>query len=286
MATALIILAAGRGTRMNSDTPKVLHKLGGVPLFAHAMAAGQALQPDKTVLVVGYGGAEVARTARDLDPTIEIVEQGEQLGTGHAVAQARAILRDFAGDVVVLYGDTPFVQRETLQQMAQQRADHDLVVLGFEAGDAGGYGRLVMAENRLLRIVEAAACKDEERAITFCNSGILMAPCGVLFDLIDDTTKQKNNQIYLTDAVEVANDRGLSATAIACAEAETLGINSRAQLVEAEAVFQARARRAAIQNGVSLSAPETVFLSLDTVLGRDVTVEPNVCFGPGVSVET
>ena len=137
MSTALIILAAGQGTRMNSDLPKVLHKLGGVPLFAHALAAGRALDAEKTVLVVGYGGDDVARAAHAIDPDIVIVEQGEQLGTGHAVAQAQGALRDFDGEVVVLYGDTPFIRPQTLRAMADARADFDLVVLGFEATDPG-----------------------------------------------------------------------------------------------------------------------------------------------------
>ena len=154
MPTALIILAAGKGTRMNSDLPKVLHPLAGAPMFAHALAAGMSLAPDRIVLVTGHGAASVAQAARAIDDTIEIVEQSEQLGTGHAVMQARDALEGFKGDVVVLFGDTPFVRPETMQAMAAARADADIVVLGFQAEDPGRYGRLVMNGQTLEKIVE------------------------------------------------------------------------------------------------------------------------------------
>ena len=287
MPTALIILAAGQGTRMDSDLPKVLHRLGGVPLFAHALAAGRALEADKTVLVVGYGGADVADAAHAIDPNIVIVEQSEQLGTGHAVAQARAALWDFYGEVVVLYGDTPFIRPESLRAMADARANFDLVVLGFEAADPGRYGRLLMKGAHLKRIVEFSDASAEEMKITFCNSGIKMASAKVMFDLIDGVGNENaDREHYLTDIVNIANQRGLSATAVACDEAETLGINSRRELAAAEAAFQHRARQGALADGATLTVPDTVFFALDTVLGRDVVVEPNVVFGPGVTVET
>ena len=288
MSTALIILAAGQGTRMNSDLPKVLHKLGGVPLFAHALAAGRALDAEKTVLVVGYGGAQVARAAHAIDPDIVIVEQGEQLGTGHAVAQAQGALKDFDGEVVVLYGDTPFIRPETLRAMADARADFDLVVLGFEAAYPGRYGRLIMNGPHLQRIVEFSDADAAQKKITFCcNSGIKMASARVMFDLVGRVESENpDGEYYLTDIVEIANQRGLSATAVSCGEDETLGINRRSELAAAEAAFQMRARADAMHNGVTLTAPETVFFALDTVLGRDVVVEPNVVFGPGVTVES
>ncbi|MGR3344373.1 MAG: bifunctional UDP-N-acetylglucosamine diphosphorylase/glucosamine-1-phosphate N-acetyltransferase GlmU [Paracoccaceae bacterium] len=287
MSTALIILAAGQGTRMNSDLPKVLHKLGGAPLFAHALAAGRTLEAEKTVLVVGYGGAEVARAAHAIDPDIVIVEQGEPLGTGHAVAQAQGALRDFDGEVVVLYGDTPFIRPQTLRAMADARANFDLVVLGFEAADPGRYGRLIMNGPHLKRIVEFSDADAGQKKITFCNSGIKMASARVMFDLIGRVERENaDGEYYLTDIVEIANQRGLSATAVSCDEAETLGINSRQELAAAEAVFQRRARADALENGVALTSPDTVFFALDTVLGRDVVVEPNVVFGVGVTVES
>ncbi len=287
MPTALIVLAAGRGTRMNSETPKVMHLLGGVPLFAHALAAARSLDAEKTVLVVGHGGELVSRAARDIDPDLIIVEQAEQLGTAHAVDQARAALADFDGDVVVLYGDTPFLRPETLAAMAKARQSSDVVVLGFEAADPRRYGRLVMEGDRLDRIVEFKDANAQERAITFCNSGIQMAARDVLFELIEAVGNENaSGEYYLTEIVKIANERGLSASAVACDEAETQGIDTRAQLAAGEAQFQERARAEALENGVTLTAPETVFFALDTALGRDVVIEPNVVFGPGVSVES
>lgn len=287
MPTALIILAAGKGTRMNSDLPKVMHKLAGVPLFAHSLAAARMLEAEKTVLVVGHGSEDVGKAAREFDPDIIVVEQTEQLGTGHAVLQARDALAGFQGDVVILYGDTPFIRPETLNKMAAARNNHDVVVLGFHADLPNKYGRLLMQGNNLERIVEFKDASDSERAVTLCNSGIKMASAELMFDLVSKVGKENaSGEYYLTDIVEIANDRGLSATAVTCDEAETLGINTRLQLVDAEAAFQERARAGAIEDGVTLVAPETVHFALDTVLGRDVIVEQNVVFGPGVTVET
>ncbi len=288
MGTALIILAAGKGTRMNSDLPKVLHPLAGVPILAHALAAGAALAPERVVIVAGHGAEEVARAARAFAPEAEVVLQHEQLGTGHAVAQAAPALEGFEGNVVVLCGDTPFVRPQTLERMLAARTDgFDIVVLGFHAADPGRYGRLRMDDGMLREIVEYNDASDEDRAITFCNSGVVCADAGQLFELV--TALGNDNaagEYYLTDIIALARDRGLSATAIACDEAETLGINSRAELAAAEAAFQARARAQALEDGVTLPAPETVHFAQDTVIGRDAVVEPFVVFGPGVTVET
>ncbi|MGR3659842.1 MAG: bifunctional UDP-N-acetylglucosamine diphosphorylase/glucosamine-1-phosphate N-acetyltransferase GlmU [Paracoccaceae bacterium] len=287
MPTALIVLAAGQGTRMNSDLPKMLHKVGGLPLFAHALSAAVALEAEKTILIVGHGAQAVSAAAREIDPDIEIVEQSEQRGTGHAVAQARSALADSDGDVVVLYGDTPFVRPETLQAMTEARKSADIVVLGFQAADPARYGRLVMQGDTLQTIVEYKDATAKQRTITFCNSGIKMANAKTMFDLIDTLDDDNaSGEIYLTDIVAAANTRGLTATAVTCDEAETLGVNSRADLVAAEAAFQTRARANALENGVTLIAPDTVFFSTDTLLGRDTIVEPNVIFGPDVTIET
>lgn len=287
MTTALIILAAGKGTRMKSDLPKVLHPIGGAPMLAHAMQAGSALEPERVIVVAGHGADAVTRAAQDFDETAQVVLQEEQLGTGHAVAQATDALKGFTGDAVVLYGDTPFVQPETLTRMAEARANHDIVVLGFEAADPGRYGRLIMTGNTLNRIVEFKDASDKERAVTFCNSGIIMASATNMTYLVSRLENDNAaDEYYLTDIIELARKDGLSATAIACEEAETLGINSRAELADAEAAFQARARNAAMENGVTLPAPETVHFALDTHLGRDALVEQNVVFGLGVTVET
>lgn len=288
LPTALIVLAAGKGTRMKSDLPKVLHEVGNAPLFAHALASGSNLDAARTVLVVGHGAELVQKAAAKIDPEITLAVQEEQLGTGHAVAQARPALDGFEGDAIVLYGDTPFIRPETLDAMAEARANGaDVVVLGFEAADPGRYGRLVVNNGALTRIVEFKDANEAERAITLCNSGVVAADAQTLFSLIDAVGNENaSGEYYLTDIVEVANARGLKAVAVTCDEAETLGINSRTELATAEDLFQARRRAEALEEGVTLQAPDTVFFSLDTVVGRDAFIEPNVYFGPDVTVES
>ena len=287
MATALIVLAAGKGTRMKSDMPKVLHPIASAPMLAHAIRAGAALDPERIIVVAGHGADAVGKAAMEFDPRAQIVLQKEQLGTAHAVAQATTALQAFSGDAVVLYGDTPFVTPETLSRMAEARKTSDVVVLGFEAADPGRYGRLIMAGTALQRIVEFKDATDEERSVTFCNSGIIMADAARLMDLVSRVTNENAaGEYYLTDIVALARADGLSATAISCDESETLGINSRAELAAAEAAFQDRARAEALENGTTLLAPDTVFFALDTVIGRDTVIEQNVVFGLGVTVET
>ncbi|MEO0750853.1 MAG: bifunctional UDP-N-acetylglucosamine diphosphorylase/glucosamine-1-phosphate N-acetyltransferase GlmU [Pseudomonadota bacterium] len=287
MTTALILLAAGKGTRMKSDLPKVLHPIASAPMLAHAMRAGAALEPERVIVVAGHEAEAVGRAAAEVDPRAHVVVQAEQLGTAHAVAQAAPALEGFSGDAVVLYGDTPFVRPETLTRMAEARRTHDVVVLGFEAADPARYGRLIMTGDSLDQIVEFKDATDKERAVTFCNSGIVMADARRLMDLVARVDNANAaGEYYLTDIVALARSDGLSATAIACDEAETMGINSRAELALAERAFQARARDVALENGVTLSAPDTVQFAFDTVLGRDCLIEPNVVFGPAVTVET
>jgi bifunctional UDP-N-acetylglucosamine pyrophosphorylase/glucosamine-1-phosphate N-acetyltransferase len=287
MKTALIVLAAGKGTRMNSDLPKVLHPIAGEAMLIHALSAAAHLEPAHKVVVAGHGAEQVRAAALDYDPEITVVTQEEQRGTAHAVAQARETLAGFEGTALVLYGDTPFVRPETLDRMQAALADHEIVVLGFEAADPGRYGRLVMEGDRLDRIVEWKDASDEERAITFCNSGLIACRAELMFDLIAQVSdKNAAGEFYLTDLPGIARERGLSATAVSCDEAETLGVNSRTDLAAAEAAFQARRRAEALEDGVTLMAPETVFFARDTVIGRDALVEPNVVFGPGVTVES
>ena len=287
MATALVILAAGMGTRMRSDRPKVLHEVGGAPLIAHALRAGLALAPERVVVVTGPGMEDVAAAAHEEWPEAGIAVQAERLGTGHAVAQAAPFLQGFEGDVVVLYGDTPFVRPATLEAMTAARAEAEVVVLGFEPADPARYGRLVTEGEDLLRIVEWKDADAGERAIGLCNSGVLAAPAPLLFPLLDRLEPAAaSGEYYLTDVVALARAEGARATVVRGAEEEMLGVNSRADLAAAEAAFQARARAAALETGVTLTAPETVFFAHDTVIGRDAIVEPHVVFGPGVTVET
>ena len=287
MGTALIILAAGKGTRMKSDRAKVLHAIAGAPMLIHAMRSGQSLDPDACVVVVGHDGEAVAKAAHAYDDTTRIAEQTEQLGTAHAVAQAADHLKDHTGDAIVLYGDTPFIREETLLRMAEARKNFDVVVLGFHAEDPGRYGRLVMDGERLERITEFKDADETTRAITFCNSGVVAADSQTLFALIEAVGNDNAaGEYYLTDIIEIARKKSLSATAVACDEAETLGINSRAELAQAEAAFQARARATALEDGITLPAPESVHFAFDTVVGRDTVIEQNVVFGPGVTIES
>ncbi len=285
MAIALVVLAAGQGTRMNSDLPKVLHRLGAAPLLAHALAAGQSLAPERVVVVAGHGADLVTRAVARLEPEARIALQHEQLGTGHAVAQALMELGDFEGRVVVLYGDTPFLAPATLEALAASTAD--VTVLGFEAADPGRYGRLILAAGRLQRIVEHRDATPEERAVTLCNSGVICCDSSLLSLLVRDLANDNAaGEYYLTDIVAGAVARGLVAAVVTCPEAETLGINTRTELARAEALFQARARAEALENGVSMVDPETVYFALDTWVGRDVVLGPNVVFGPGVTIES
>jgi bifunctional UDP-N-acetylglucosamine pyrophosphorylase/glucosamine-1-phosphate N-acetyltransferase len=285
MQIALVILAAGMGSRMNSDLPKVLHEVAGLPLIGHAMRAGAALSPERTIVVTGHGAEAVEAMVTRLNPEAVCVRQKEQLGTGHAVDQARDALAGFQGTVIVLYGDTPFVSVGTLEQLVAQRADADVAVLGFEAQEPARYGRLVTQGDALTRIVEAKDATEAELAISLCNSGVIAAGCETLFDLISKLDRNNEGQeYYLTDVVGLANAGGLRATYVTCDEAETMGVNDRAQLAQAEGVFQRRARRAAMLGGVTLAEPDSVYFSHDTDIARDVWVGPNVVFGPGVQI--
>ncbi|WP_071673633.1 bifunctional UDP-N-acetylglucosamine diphosphorylase/glucosamine-1-phosphate N-acetyltransferase GlmU [Nioella nitratireducens] len=283
---AVVILAAGQGTRMNSDLPKVLHRIAGAPLVVHAMEAAAALDPSRMIVVTGHGADKVEKAVTAHEEAAVCVRQTEQLGTGHAVLQAAPALDGFDGDVIVLYGDTPFISSDTLATMRAARAAHDIVMLGFEAKTPGRYGRLVMQGRDLSRIVEAKDATPEELAITFCNSGLMAADAATVMRLLAQVGNDNaSGEYYLTDVPALARAEGLTATAIACDEAETLGVNSRAELAAAEALFQRRKRADVLAEGVTMTAPDTVFFAYDTWIGRDVVIEPNVVFGPGVTVE-
>lgn len=270
---------------MQSDLPKVLHRLGGVPLVGHALAAGQTLDPQQVAVVAGHGADLVTKAVAKLNPDAKIALQEQQLGTGHAVAQALPLLAGFNGRVVVLYGDTPFISAETLAGLASHPAD--IVVLGFDAADPGRYGRLVTGADGLDRIVEYKDADAATRAITLCNSGVMAMDADLMRDLIDKIGNDNaSGEYYLTDLVGLARDSGHRADVVTCPEAETLGINTRAELAAAEASFQARARASALEDGVTLTDPGTVWFSLDTAIGRDAVIGQNVVFGPGVTVES
>ena len=288
MSNSLIVLAAGMGTRMNSDLPKVLHKIAGAPLVVHAMKSGEALGLDHTVVVVGHGGEAVEAAVKDWNPDAVVVTQEEQLGTGHAALQAREALAGIDGNVFVAFGDTPFIRPETLQSMLDARATHDVIVLGFEVYDPTvRYGRLITNGDDLTGIVEFKDATEAQREIPLCNSGVICVDTQLLFSLLDEVGNDNaSGEYYLPDIVGIARNRGLSATVVRCDEAETLGINTRAELARAEQMFQNAMRAEAMENGVTLHAPETVIFAHDTVIGRDAIIEPNVVFGPRVTVES
>ncbi|MBP8931110.1 MAG: bifunctional UDP-N-acetylglucosamine diphosphorylase/glucosamine-1-phosphate N-acetyltransferase GlmU [Paracoccus sp.] len=284
-AVALIVLAAGQGSRMQSDLPKVLHRLGGVPLVGHALAAGRSLEPEDIVVVAGHGAEAVKKAVGKLDPEARIALQEEQLGTGHAVRQALPLLEGFEGRVIVLYGDTPFIGPETLAGLAAHPSD--VVVLGFEAADPGRYGRLVTGPEGLERIVEYKDADAATRAIRLVNSGVVAADAAILREFLPRIgNRNAAGEYYLTDLPALARAAGLRVDVVTCDEDETLGINTRAELAAAEALFQSRARARALEDGVTLSDPATVWFALDTVIGRDAIVGQNVVFGPGVTVES
>lgn len=289
MSVAVVILAAGRGSRMKSDVPKVLHHVAHAPLLVHAMQSAQSVDAAHMVVVTGHGGEAVGKAAQAYDPNTIIVTQEEQLGTAHAVQQAAAALSDFDGNVIVLYGDTPFIKENTLRDMLTARENGaSVVVLGFEAAEPRLYGRLVKgADGGLDAIVEAKDATPAQLAINLCNSGVICADCGTLFKLIE--TIEANNgsgEYYLTDVVELARSMDHACAAIIRSEAETMGVNSRADLATADAAFQTRMRTEALQNSVTMHAPDTVFFAYDTNLGRDAVIEANVVFGPAVTVES
>src|SRR5262245_38995992 len=288
-ASLAIILAAGKGTRMKSDLPKVLHKLAGATLLAHVMKASKAAGVDRTAVVVGPGMDDVAAAASALDAKAQAFVQAKQLGTADAVKAARGAFEAFTGDVLVLYGDTPLLRADTLNSVREElKAGADLVVIGFEAIDPTGYGRLLLDERGgLAAIREEKDASEEERALTLCNSGIMaFRSANTLLDLLGRIgSDNAKGEFYLTDAAALARGDRLEARIVLSNSEEVLGVNSRAELAEAEAAMPRRLRASAMANGATLVAPDTVFLSHDTHIGRDVVIEPNVVIGPGVVIE-
>jgi bifunctional UDP-N-acetylglucosamine pyrophosphorylase/glucosamine-1-phosphate N-acetyltransferase len=284
---AAIILAAGQGTRMKSALPKVLHRVGGKPLIGWALDLARTCGCAPSVVVVAPAMADVCAVVADRWPEAATAVQAAPRGTADAVKAARAALAEFEGDVVVLYGDAPLVRAETVEAMfALRRAHGGLVVLGFEPADPTGYGRLILdADGAVARIVEERDASDEERRVRFCNSGLIVADARQLFQLLSMVGNgNAKGEFYLTDVVGLARSAGFKTRAARAEESEVLGVNSRVDLAAAEAAFQARARRAALEAGVTMIAPDTVYFSHDTRIGQDVTIEPNVYFGEGVTI--
>lgn len=283
-----VVLAAGLGTRMKSDLPKVMHEIGGLPLVGHVLKGLSEAGSDRVSVVTGPGMPDLEALVAKLAPSAECFVQENRLGTAHAALAASSALEIASDDVLVLFGDTPLVTSETIGKVrAALAGGADLVVLGFETETPFGYGRLLMDNGQLMAIREEKDASEDERSITFCNSGIMgfsgQHALDVMRAIGNDNAKR---EYYLTDAVEVANERGLKVVAVAGSEVETQGINTRAQLASCEADFQARKREEVLNCGVTLLAPETVFFSHDTFVEADVIIEQNVVFGPGVELNS
>lgn len=284
---AAIILAAGQGTRMKSDTHKVLHPIAGRAMLLHLIDSVAQLQPERTVVVVGARREQVERAVARLG--VETAHQAEQLGTGHAVLQAETALAGFGGDVLILYGDAPLVTTATMRRMIDRLHGDDApttVVLGFRPSGPGAYGRIVAdADGRIDRMVEFKDASAEERGVTLCNSGLMAVKSEDLFGLL---TRVGNDnaagEYYLPDIVMLAGKDGRASAVIETGADEVAGVNSRGELAQLEAVWQTSRRALAMADGATLIAADTVWFAHDTVIGRDVVIEPNVVFGPGVSV--
>ncbi len=282
-----IVLAAGEGTRMRSARPKVLHEIGGRTLLAHVLSAAMRAGGSDIAVVVGPDHDALAQEARRLAPKAKIFQQRERRGTAHAVLAVRQALRRKPDDVLVMFGDTPLVRPQTLGSLREALAKGAAVaVLGFRPADPTGYGRLITQGDELLAIVEDGDATEEQKRVGLCNGGLMALSGKHALGILDRIgNANAKGEYYLTDAITIAREMGLKTAALETQEDDMRGINTKAQLAEAEAVLQRRLRTAAMEAGVTLIAPETVFLSADTKFGKDVTVEPNVVFGPGVSVE-
>jgi bifunctional UDP-N-acetylglucosamine pyrophosphorylase / glucosamine-1-phosphate N-acetyltransferase len=283
---AVVILAAGKGTRMKSDLHKVLHPVAGRPMIEHLLASVAELEPERQVVVAGHGRDQLEKA---LAARAHIALQEPQLGTGHAVQQAESALAGFEGDILILYGDVPFVSVATMRAMLERlHGTHQppVVVLGFEPPDPLAYGRIVAEGDRIAWMVEHKDATPEQRRVNLCNSGIMAVRSAELFGLLGRVTNNNAaGEYYLPDIVNIAIEDGRYAAVVVTSDPDEVGgINSRAELALAEARWQDRRREQAMADGATLVAPETVWFSWDTAIGRDVLIEPNVVFGPGVTV--
>ncbi|HEU0016956.1 MAG TPA: bifunctional UDP-N-acetylglucosamine diphosphorylase/glucosamine-1-phosphate N-acetyltransferase GlmU [Methyloceanibacter sp.] len=284
-----IVLAAGKGTRMKSDIPKVMHQIAGAPMLVHVLNAAKGAAAGEICVVVGPGMDEVASAAKGAGANLPVFVQAEQRGTADAVKAAQGAFAGFAGPVIILYGDTPLLRAETIGRLGRALADGaDVVVVGFEADDPTGYGRLLLdASGTLIGIREEKDASPPETAITLCNSGIMGFGSGkTLADLLARIgNANAKGEFYLTDAIALAHSDRLDTRMLPGDADEVLGVNSRAGLAQAEAAMQQRLREKVMAEGATLVAPETVFLSHDTRIGKDVLIEPNVIIGPSVVIE-
>jgi bifunctional UDP-N-acetylglucosamine pyrophosphorylase/glucosamine-1-phosphate N-acetyltransferase len=286
-AIAAIILAAGKGTRMKSDTHKVLHPIAGRPMLLHLLDSFDAAGAVEKVVVVGSLREQVEAVVAPLG--VRTVVQADQLGTAHAALQAKAALADFDGVALVCFGDVPFLRTETIIRMVERLEAADkprIVMLGFRPDDAAAYGRIIAdADGRILTMVEYKDATPEQRAERLCNSGVTAVRTRDLWPLLERVGNDNAaGEYYLPDIVMLSLADGDAPVVVEAPEGEVLGINSRAELAGAELVWQATRRTQAMADGATLIAPETVWFAYDTKIGRDVLIEPDVFFGPGVEI--
>ena len=282
-----VILGAGKGTRMKSSLPKVLHEIGGLSMLGHVMQLCDNVGVSQKVIVTGHLSEKVTEAALHNDKAAKIVLQEPQNGTAHAVLQANDYLQNSDGDAVVLYADTPLIQADTIRQMQDIRGSgFDMVFLGFQSINPSGYGRLITDETgELLEIVEAKDATPEQLAVNLCNSGVLMMNAGLLAGLLPQIdNKNAKGEYYLTDIVKLGRKMGLRAGIGLCSEDEVIGVNARTELSHAELIFQTQKRIEMMENGVTLLMPQTVYFSYDTQIESDTVIEPNVYFGKNVKI--
>lgn len=286
---ATIILAAGKGTRMQSSLPKVMHRLAGQPLVSHVLAAVRPLNPDRLACVIGPDMEQVEQEVTSHGDPVTCIIQSPQQGTGHAVQVAKDALAAYSGPIIILYGDTPLLTRSIIDNALNALTKHAVAVIGMRPADPAKYGRLQLnaAGDQVDAIIEYKDANEAQRALPWCNSGIIAAHGGHLWDLLDKVdNKNASSEYYLTDVIGLAQQAGLSCALVEADEESLHGINTRAELAAAEARLQQRLRAAAMEKGVTLVAPETVFLSADTRLGSDVIIHPHVVIREGVTIDS
>ena len=283
-----VILAAGKGTRMKSSLPKVMHCLAGAPLISHVLSTLAPLAPEKTVVVVALGMDSVKQAVDQVNGKVKFAVQKEQQGTGHAVRITQPEFVGYTGKIMILYGDTPLITTATLKKLLEASQSAEIVVLGMRMENPLGYGRLIIdANGQLEEIIEERDTTEEQKAINLCNSGVMVVSGKYLFELLEKVTKNNNaGEYYLTDIAALADDMGLHSHVIEADETELSGINTREQLASSENIMQQRLRRVAMENGVTFIDPPSVFLQADTKIGADVVIHPSVVFGAGVTVES
>ncbi|MEZ5691774.1 MAG: bifunctional UDP-N-acetylglucosamine diphosphorylase/glucosamine-1-phosphate N-acetyltransferase GlmU [Rickettsiales bacterium] len=284
---ACVILAAGKGTRMKSTMPKVMHEVAGMPMINHVITTVSKLNPDKKIVVIADHMESVKESVKKIDNKASFAIQHEQLGTAHAVSQTKEYLSSYSGKVLILYGDTPLITSDTLERMLEKSVSAEVTVLGMRLTNPYGYGRLLLDEKgHISEIIEEKDANDAQKKINLCNSGVMVVSGKYLFDILSKITpNNKAGEYYLTDIIALAGDMNLHCSVVEADASELSGVNSRAQLAEAESVIQNRLRKNLLDSGVTMTDPSSVYLRGDTRIAPDVIIHPNVVFGEEVNIE-